>query len=187
MTAARPSESTSSASAPARTTFKAVDSPGSSDHGNVCRHGQLLRGNGNLGLSARTRRQSRSQPLSKTCEASLSGTVKDTRPRKRRSAIPAGGLGPDNRIGFYVGDSWKILHNLTISPGLRYVRDTGRTDSDLPAIPALNAAFPGYGNPRATIPTRTLRPQLGIAWDPKRNGKTVIRAGAGLYLRERDL
>ncbi len=93
---------------------------------------------------------------------------------------PAGGLGPDNRLSFYVGDTWKILHNLTISPGLRWERDTGRTDSDLPAIPSLNAAFPGFGNP-VRQPNMNFAPQLGIAWDPKSDGKTVIRAGAGLY------
>jgi len=45
--------------------------------------------------------------------------------------FPAGGLGPDNRLAFYFGDSWKILPNLTLSPGIRWARDTGRTDSDL--------------------------------------------------------
>jgi hypothetical protein len=94
--------------------------------------------------------------------------------------FPAGGLGPDNRIGLYIGDSWKILPNLTLSPGLRYVRDTGRTDSDLPAIPALNAAFPTYGN-QVRQPNLNFAPQLGIAWDPGKNGKTVIRAGIGLF------
>ena len=37
----------------------------------------------------------------------------------------AGGLGPDNRT---VGDSWKLKPNLTLSLGLGYDRDTGRTD-----------------------------------------------------------
>ena len=93
---------------------------------------------------------------------------------------PAGGLGPDNRLSLYVGDTWKFRHNVTISPGLRWERDTGRTDSDLPAIPELNAAFPGYGD-AVRQPNLNFAPQLGLAWDPYSNGKTVIRAGAGLY------
>src|SRR5712671_713963 len=94
--------------------------------------------------------------------------------------FPAGGLGPDNRFGLYIGDSWKIRHNLTVSAGVRYERDTGRTDSDLPAIPEINAEFPGFGNPVKQANTN-FAPQLGFAWDPRGNGKTVIRAGIGLF------
>jgi len=94
--------------------------------------------------------------------------------------FPAGGLGPDNRIGIYLGDLWKIRPNLTLTIGVRYDRDTGRTDSDLPADPNINAAFPGLGN-RVNQPNLNFAPQVGLAWDPMKNGKTVIRAGAGLY------
>src|SRR5262249_47644727 len=94
--------------------------------------------------------------------------------------FPAGGLGPNNRIGLYVGDSWKLKPNFTINAGLRYDRDTGRTDSDLPAIPEINAVFPGFGN-RVRQPNTNFAPQLGIAYDPFNNGKTVIRAGIGLF------
>ena len=45
--------------------------------------------------------------------------------------FPAGGSGPDNRLSFYFGDAWKIKPGLTLTYGLRYVRDTGRTDADL--------------------------------------------------------
>ena len=94
--------------------------------------------------------------------------------------FPAGGLGPDNRIGLYVGDSWKIKPNFTVSLGLRYDRDTGRTDSDLPADPNINAAFPGYGN-RVKQANLNFAPQIGFAWDPSHNGKTVVRGGVGLF------
>jgi hypothetical protein len=99
---------------------------------------------------------------------------------KSALGFPAGGLGPDNRLGLYVGDSWKIRPNITLSPGLRWVRDTGRTDSDLPAIAAINSAFPGMGN-QVRQPNSNFAPQLGLAWDPSKNGKTVVRAGAGLF------
>ena len=94
--------------------------------------------------------------------------------------FPAGGLGPDNRIGAYVGDSWKIKPNFTLSVGVRYDRDTGRTDSDLGPIAAVNDQFPGYGN-RVKQANLNFAPQIGFAWDPKNNGKTVIRGGIGMF------
>jgi hypothetical protein len=69
--------------------------------------------------------------------------------------FPAGGLGPDNRVGIYFGDSWKLKPNFTLSYGVRWDHDTGRTDSDLPADAAINAAFPGWGN-KVNNPSRTL-------------------------------
>jgi Carboxypeptidase regulatory-like domain len=93
----------------------------------------------------------------------------------------AGGLlGPDNRIGLYLEDSIKPQPNLTFEVGVRYVRDTGRTDSDLPADAGINAVFPGQGN-RVKQPNWNFAPQVGMAWDPFKNGKTVFRAGGGLY------
>jgi hypothetical protein len=94
--------------------------------------------------------------------------------------FPAGGLGPDDRIGAYIGDSWKVKPNFTLTVGVRYDRDTGRTDSDLGPIAEINAQFPGYGN-RVKQPNLNFAPQLGFAWDPKSNGKTVIRGGIGLF------
>ncbi len=104
---------------------------------------------------------------------------------------PCSGTPPDNRIGLYVGDSWKIKPNLNITYGVRYVRDTGRSDSDLPALPAVNlpgdptpvpfnSLLPGLGN-RVNQPNHNFGPQLGIAWDPHKDSKTVIRAGIGVF------
>jgi hypothetical protein len=86
----------------------------------------------------------------------------------------------DTRFQAYVSDTWKFRSGLTFNYGLRYNRDTGRTDSDLPAIPALNAFQPGLGNP-VRQPNLNFGGVLGVAWDPWKTGKTVIRAGAGLY------
>jgi hypothetical protein len=99
---------------------------------------------------------------------------------KAALGFPAGGLGPDNRIGLYVGDVWKLFPNLTVTAGLRYDRDTGRTDSDLPAIPELNAVLPGFGN-AVRNPNLNFAPQLGFALDPRGDGKTVVRAGIGMF------
>ncbi len=111
----------------------------------------------------------------------------------------AGGLPVDNRFSWYVGDTWKFRPNITINYGVRYVRDTGRTDSDMAPIPcsqlsSLLAASlltpctgniidlfgPGLGN-RVHQPDANFAPQLGIVWDPWKNGKTVIRAAAGVF------
>ncbi|MGA8868465.1 MAG: carboxypeptidase regulatory-like domain-containing protein [Candidatus Sulfotelmatobacter sp.] len=94
--------------------------------------------------------------------------------------FPAGGLGPDNRLGIYFGDNWKIRPNFTLSYGLRWDHDTGRTDSDLGADPTINAAFPGWGN-KVNNPNKNFAPQVGFAWDPAGNGKTVVRGGVGLF------
>lgn len=85
-----------------------------------------------------------------------------------------------HRLGLYVGDSWKWKKNVTLIYGLRYIRETGRTDSQYPAIPQLNALIPGLGNP-VRQPNLDFAPQLGIAWDPTGSGKTVVRSGIGLY------
>ena len=99
---------------------------------------------------------------------------------KAALGFPAGGLGPDNRVLFYFGDSWKIVPNFTLTYGIRWNRDTGRTDSQYPAIPGLNALVPGLGNP-VNQPNQNWAPQLGFAWDPLKDGKTSIRGGIGLF------
>src|SRR4051812_35995181 len=105
--------------------------------------------------------------------------------------LPGGGLGPDNRVSWYVGDSWKLRPTLTLTLGLRYVRDTGRTDSDLGPISALDQfnssqfesqyfTYRGLGA-RVRQPNGNFAPQVGFAWDASGKGTTVIRGGIGLF------
>jgi Carboxypeptidase regulatory-like domain len=118
-------------------------------------------------------------PLNYTADAVAIGNGEGSFTELKRFGKASGGLGPDNRVGAYVGDSWKVKPNLTLNYGLRYDRDTGRSDSDL-ALPALNNFFPGLGS-AVRNPNKNFAPQAGFAWDPKANGKTVIRGGIGIY------
>jgi len=112
---------------------------------------------------------------------------------KPQFGAPAGGQA-DTRVEFYVGDSWKIKPNFTLTYGLRYLRDTGRTDSDLAPIPCSATTLitcsgnlldqfgftSGLGN-TVRDPSENFGPQVGFAWDPTHSGKTVVRGGAGIY------
>ena len=59
--------------------------------------------------------------------------------------FPAGGQF-DTRFSWYIGDNWKIRPNLNISLGLHYIRDTGRSDSQLGPNAAINAFGAGLGD-----------------------------------------
>jgi len=60
------------------------------------------------------------------------------------------------------------------------VRDTFRSDADLPPVPFINQFGAGLGR-SVNQPNKNFAPQLGIAWDPSKKGKTVLRGGIGLF------
>jgi hypothetical protein len=85
---------------------------------------------------------------------------------------------------FYAQDYWKIRNNLTISYGLRW---EGQYQPS-PLTPAAQTRFGQFLNdPRfpsdGSIPdfTNGFQPRFGLSFDPKNDGKSVIRASAGLF------
>jgi Carboxypeptidase regulatory-like domain len=67
-----------------------------------------------------------------------------------------------SRYGLYVQDAWKLRPNFTLNYGLRY------SVHDEPFI----------------IPTykKDFQPRVGFSWDPRGDGKTAIRGGAGIFI-----
>jgi Carboxypeptidase regulatory-like domain len=96
------------------------------------------------------------------------------------------GIGTSNEpfndipISFFGQDSWRVTSKLTINYGLRY--DPDLTPTFAPAT-AINASAEQALGVQEGIPRqyKDIAPRFGIAWDPWGDGKTVVRAGYGLF------
>ena len=91
------------------------------------------------------------------------------------------------RLGLYAEDSWRVSHQLTVNYGLRYQTTWGlfvgsrRSQAENAAYVTLQALqipiVPSVPNDYR----KQIAPRLGIAYSLGNSGKTVIRAGFGLY------
>lgn len=97
------------------------------------------------------------------------------------------------KIGYfgYVQDEWKIRPNLTANLGLRYEYYGVFQERFHRAIPFDIQTCGGYcapGSDFAFPDTNNLAPRVSFAWAPTSlHGKTVIRAGGGLYYGDAQL
>ncbi len=95
----------------------------------------------------------------------------------------AHGAFPEWRPAAYIHDAWKVSREVTVNAGVRYVFFSGQFDAGVDHGTAINAFKPGYGGYRHN-PKLDFGPQIGVAWDVRGDGKTVIRSAAGLYYEE---
>jgi hypothetical protein len=94
------------------------------------------------------------------------------------------------RLAFYAQDSWRINPHLTLNYGLRYQTTyglftaSGRSQLENPAYLTLQQ----LGIPLVSgVPQdyrKQFAPRLGIAYSPGQSGKTVIRAGFGMFYND---
>jgi hypothetical protein len=83
-------------------------------------------------------------------------------------------------LGLFWQDSWRVRHNLTLNYGVRY--DVEFAPKFKPpqglALPAYQALGLQKG---IQTDKNNFQPRLGVAWDPKGDGKTVVRASYGIF------
>jgi hypothetical protein len=91
------------------------------------------------------------------------------------------------RLAFYAEDSWRVTHQLTVNYGLRYQTTwglflgSGRSEADNAAYVTLQALQIPVVPSVPSDYRKQIAPRLGIAYSPGTSGKTVIRAGFGLF------
>ena len=95
----------------------------------------------------------------------------------------------NNEFSLFAQDSWQIRPNLTLNYGLRWDAQTMPETVD-PRTTAYGAflndpTFPSDG----TIPSQwsMWQPRLGVAWDVKGDGTSLVRASWGVYYARQNM
>jgi len=83
-------------------------------------------------------------------------------------------------MGFFAQDSWRVNRHLALNLGVRYDVEISPLFSPATAVNAAAEKAVGVveGIPRDY---NNVAPRMGLAWDPAGDGKTVIRAGYGMF------
>jgi hypothetical protein len=108
-------------------------------------------------------------------------------PSNLQASAPLGGLFEQGLrqtlFGFYAQDDYIVNSRLTLNIGLRWEAPTSPHD-----VHGENAVLPTLAFPNTVVEDSfvilsrlNFEPRLGIAWQITDDGKTVLRAGAGIY------
>ncbi|HZW95037.1 MAG TPA: carboxypeptidase regulatory-like domain-containing protein [Candidatus Eremiobacteraceae bacterium] len=83
-------------------------------------------------------------------------------------------------LGVFWQDSWRVTPKLTLNYGVRYDVEFPPQLSPLNAL--AKAAYNELGLQKGIqTDTNNIQPRVGMAWDPRGDGKTVVRASYGIF------
>ncbi len=90
----------------------------------------------------------------------------------------------NEEFGLFIQDKWQLWSNFSLSYGLRWESQTFPDPVTPPnqtayALFLSNPAFPSDG--RLHNQNKMFQPRAGFAWDLRKNGKSVLRANAGIF------
>src|SRR5205823_5423357 len=91
---------------------------------------------------------------------------------------------PSWLTGLYIQDDLRATSRLTLNLGLRYEFFTVPADDqgrDYQIRNVYTDTTTTKGPPFLNPSLKNFGPRLGFAWDPKGDGRTAIRGGAGVY------
>src|SRR5712664_1015882 len=100
--------------------------------------------------------------------------------RTLRNAGTGSFLGTQSLFAVFAQDDFKLNPRLTLNLGLRYEYWTNPVGGETQALNAISSV-PGvitFGKPKTD--KNNFGPRVGLAWDPRGNGKTAVRAGFGV-------
>jgi len=83
-------------------------------------------------------------------------------------------------LGVFWEDSWRVRSNFTLNYGLRY--DIEFPPQFTPPDALALAAYNQLGLQKGIqTDTHMFQPRVGVAWDPRGDGKSVVRASYGIF------
>ena len=113
-------------------------------------------------------------------------------PSQFQHSLPTYADIPVHHFSFYLQDDWQIGPRVTLNLGLRYDRQIGVFNEDIPGLlQKIEDKLGRDGSYPMPIPfhegyesrgdANNLGPRLGVAWDPFDSGRTNIHAAYGMF------